>query len=387
METKEIEIINGKGDILLVAPHGVDDDDDNTGALVRKMANELGCYAVINEAYRRNDEDNGEKPDKENMVINCNSIKQVEKHLKDEFLKPILYFKNRIVKAHGQALVLWIHGINDENIDEEAMAFYSIGKNEKVNRETLKNYQPLHMVLGVGQPRRNTASNKTIGELRTALSRDPKKCSAFLAVDGSNYCGWSKDNMNQLFRSDDHTDDKAQSIQLEIKNTGFRDKGNIEKTVNILTKALKELNKPDPIVREVKVSSIRYSGETYRKYIFRETESNDKELNDMLLEDMRGLTDSINKNGLIQPIVLLKVGKHYEILCGYRRFQALKKLGIPWIQANVNDRLNRATHDRRNRASSKRSKTFSDSPFKLVFFTSFRGWFFTGFLTIFMWRF
>ena len=48
-----IETISGKTPILLIAPHGVDGDDDNTGKIARLMAERLNCYAVINEHYQR----------------------------------------------------------------------------------------------------------------------------------------------------------------------------------------------------------------------------------------------------------------------------------------------------------------------------------------------
>jgi hypothetical protein len=48
-----IETIKGKNNILAIAPHGIHDDDKNTGILASLMAEHLGCYAVINEKYKR----------------------------------------------------------------------------------------------------------------------------------------------------------------------------------------------------------------------------------------------------------------------------------------------------------------------------------------------
>ena len=103
---------------------------------------------MINETYRRNDKANGEKHNKEDMVINCNSFEQVEEHLPDEYLNPILDFKDKIVKAHGKALIVWIHGISDENIEKQRKACLEKTVLTGVTKDTLKMHKPCHMLLG-----------------------------------------------------------------------------------------------------------------------------------------------------------------------------------------------------------------------------------------------
>ena len=48
------------------------------------------------------------------------------------------------------------------------------------------------------------------------------------------------------------------------------------------------------------------------------------------------LADSINRQGLINPILVQKRddGK-YEVIAGHRRFEAVKRLGLPHIECNV----------------------------------------------------
>jgi hypothetical protein len=52
---KDIEVLKGKTNphILLIAPHGVAGDDDNTGDLVRSIQEILVCPAIVNEVYRK----------------------------------------------------------------------------------------------------------------------------------------------------------------------------------------------------------------------------------------------------------------------------------------------------------------------------------------------
>lgn len=55
------------------------------------------------------------------------------------------------------------------------------------------------------------------------------------------------------------------------------------------------------------------------------------EKDDTLLE----LKESIEKNGLIHPIAVRKVGDRYEIIAGHRRFEAVKMIGEPFIECNI----------------------------------------------------
>ena len=51
------------------------------------------------------------------------------------------------------------------------------------------------------------------------------------------------------------------------------------------------------------------------------------------------LSDSIKAHGLIQPIVLRKVGNRYQIISGERRTRATKLAGIPTIKAQVYENI------------------------------------------------
>jgi len=51
--------------------------------------------------------------------------------------------------------------------------------------------------------------------------------------------------------------------------------------------------------------------------------------------ELQRLVSSIRSHGLLQPILVRPVGGEYEVICGQRRFQACKALGVPDIVAIV----------------------------------------------------
>lgn len=58
-------------------------------------------------------------------------------------------------------------------------------------------------------------------------------------------------------------------------------------------------------------------------------------------ESLKELADSIRQHGLIQPIVLRKIGDKYEIIAGERRYRASKMAGltnVPAVIANIDDK-------------------------------------------------
>jgi hypothetical protein len=158
-EKEAIENIAGHCGILLFSPLGVRGDDDNVGTLTRKVAQRLGCYAIINEIYRKPKKRKdlkphlmGEAPDGARRRINLNRFSQVQQFAKDGFLVPIFEYTERVVKNLGMAFVLWIHGIKDRNIAGNVVD---------------PNAGDLHMLLGIGQgdSRGSTADESAVGGL------------------------------------------------------------------------------------------------------------------------------------------------------------------------------------------------------------------------------
>jgi ParB/RepB/Spo0J family partition protein len=53
------------------------------------------------------------------------------------------------------------------------------------------------------------------------------------------------------------------------------------------------------------------------------------------MPDLQRLRSSIEKIGLIQPVLLRKKGDHYEIVCGFRRISIVQELGMSEIESKV----------------------------------------------------
>ena len=330
-EPGKIELIQGQNRVLIIAPHGfrgdesrkLKADDENTGIVARKLAERFGFYAVINEKYKRTE-------------IDFNRIDQLE-NVKDEFLVPIISYTDTIIKDYGKALVVWIHGIKDTHITNEVVA---------------GNPNKIHAVIGMGQgnPDRPTALKKTVINLIRSLTSNG--ITSALAKRGSDYCGWHENIMNRLFIKKKYALSSVQSIQVEIRKEGFRDTNqNIENTADILSKALsnliqgkkeegetmqaKEKVELKSITSEVDIDTIKVDTKEDRKYIFRENLAGDNEYQRMLETEIDELAQSI-ETMLIHPLVLLqKEDGTYIILCGYRRYQALRKLERVKVRAEI----------------------------------------------------
>ena len=119
-KNKDIEVLKGKTNphILLIAPHGVAGDDDNTGDLARSMHDILDCPAIINEVYRKPkkiSEDPGdyEKHGVKQQILNLNRKLQAELH--PTYIEEI----KRIITEPAKTTVFWIHGIDDVNLTKD----------------------------------------------------------------------------------------------------------------------------------------------------------------------------------------------------------------------------------------------------------------------------
>lgn len=54
-------------------------------------------------------------------------------------------------------------------------------------------------------------------------------------------------------------------------------------------------------------------------------------------EELDELAESIKKNGLLQPILVRRVGDQYQIIAGERRWQACKKLGLKKVPIRIKE--------------------------------------------------
>src|ERR1017187_328717 len=78
---------------------------------------------------------------------------------------------------------------------------------------------------------------------------------------------------------------------------------------------------PVPTIQQIAIDQIRPSSHQVRK--------------DFDEAGISSLAESIEKEGLIQPITVRRVGDGYELIAGERRLRAVKSLGHPTIEARV----------------------------------------------------
>lgn len=231
IQEQDITLIEGRKDLLLIAPHGHHKDDENTAELTQLAAGHLGCQAMINRVFRK--PRNSDKPDVGADLLNLNKFDQALRH--PWFLNAI----GATVDASDRTLVIWVHGIKDENIRAEA---------ERTAEYTGHSDQLL-VLAGYGQGR----SPKT-GETHHRYTAYPETCTQIIdqltanslaaiavRVDAANYRGRHEDYMNQWFLQNGYPLTSVESIQLEFKYTGVRDNSNLDFAAQGLAAALKTL--------------------------------------------------------------------------------------------------------------------------------------------------
>jgi hypothetical protein len=180
---ERVSVREGDEAVIVLAPHGV--DDDMTAYIAETLADNLDCYAVINRGWER-----AATVDFLNDKANCNNIEHLhEDVVREEFLEPIQDFLAKLRRqSYYGVYIFTIHGFSVPNSRPD-------------------------IVLGWGN---GVKPHPSCDEWRkTALGY-------FLAARGfevyegiGNYAGWSKKNLNQLFKLW-YPDAYVQSMQLEI---------------------------------------------------------------------------------------------------------------------------------------------------------------------------
>jgi hypothetical protein len=204
---ENIQVLTGSTDIVLVAPHGLAKDDENTDRVTQQTAELLACAAIINIGLPR-------------KQLDLNSIQQAKRH--PTFIQTL---KSTI--ANGErSRVIWVHGMKDKSAAVEA---------GKINAGA-----PIDCLIGYGLPDRMTAEPKTIACLVSLLNSGGLR-TVVAADDRSKFRGRSTGNMNQWFRNNGYPLSQVESLQLELSWSGVREEGCISKTASTLAAALKQL--------------------------------------------------------------------------------------------------------------------------------------------------
>ena len=109
---QRVSITNGKTPFILIAPNGA--NDKNTDLLTEIAASKLNSYAVVNWGWERS-----LKTDYLGGKADCNNINHCQEIVYDEFLKPIIGFKNRILRGENTAYQFIIQGVSGNDLPPE----------------------------------------------------------------------------------------------------------------------------------------------------------------------------------------------------------------------------------------------------------------------------
>ncbi|MDH3566265.1 MAG: hypothetical protein OEM61_02790, partial [Desulfobacteraceae bacterium] len=151
--------------------------------------------------------------------LDFNDIADASTH--DTFIPAI----RKVVDGPGRTLVIWVHGIDDDNLKREIV---EMGIKDDVQ-----------CLIGYGQPDRPTAKKKTVGDLIRLFGAN--SIIAYVARFGSKYGGRSTEYMNQWFRINDYKLADVESVQLEFRLKGIRRSEDLDEASQNISNALSEL--------------------------------------------------------------------------------------------------------------------------------------------------
>ncbi|MGD8962303.1 MAG: hypothetical protein PVH43_07295 [Desulfobacterales bacterium] len=205
---RDIRVLSGSTDIVLVAPHGLAENDENTDRVTQQTAERLGCAAIINIGIPR-------------KKLDLNNIQQAKRH--PTFVQAL----NATIAQGERSRVIWVHGMKDKSAVVEA--------------SNLNSAAPIDCLIGYGLPDRMTADPDTIAGLVSWLNSGGLH--TVVAADGRfKFRGHSAGNMNQWFRTNGYSFSQVESLQLELSWSGVREEGCISKTAATLADALKQFS-------------------------------------------------------------------------------------------------------------------------------------------------
>lgn len=216
---ERVSTISGKLPAIVVAPHGYDLDDQNTDLIAETIANQINCYAVINRGWERSD-----SVDYLKDKADCNNVYHCKEDVvREEFLEPIIRFKNKILKDSINCHIFYIHGMSNKH--------RSLSKDPK-----------LDMVLGYGAGSPSSYTCELWHKDFILHELNSMGICTYEGKKGGVMSGWSRNNMNQYFRKWENDTD-VNSMQIEIIYELRREKDLAYLTSDYMGIAIKKLCK------------------------------------------------------------------------------------------------------------------------------------------------
>ena len=337
-----IDTLLGTNNILIVIPHAHRENTDVTISPLmtagRMLAGQLHCYCVINGKY---------KP----SIIDMNDVRALCKRKKttDDFLLRIKQFKDEISENNLLPLVLILRSA-EQSLDADIVFGYGQGERGRDDR-----------------PHRPTIAPSLLAKIRMAM--EDNGFSTTLAETASNLCGRESFSLNQLFRQKNYLsgfyDPTVRSLLLTIQADKISDDAVARTTASRLAQALTPFADSMSLVRRVAVDAIDTDTIHDMRYIFRVY--GDNRQNDIINTSyINDLARSIDRNGLLHPLVLLqKRDGRYKILCGFRRLQAIRLLGRKWVEAKTFSEDDFSTEDFFNISLAENTKRRNLNPIEI----------------------
>ena len=243
-EYEGIRFILGATDLLLAAPHapiidGEYQNDVRTGVIAEEIQRRMNCCAIINDRFIK---PKGPMPKSfENDYLDLFRIDHAGK------VPGYLDRIRQIAESDGKTLVVWLHGIADDVAAAMAEQHSARGLFDKLP-------DALHALIGFGQggdPKtgdgfdRLTARQSTVERFKARLTANGMT-TLLTHRQGPNFRGRDVKRLNQWFQHLGCGFEKVESIQLEIRERGFRDSNaNAIQTARIIALALSDLLRPD----------------------------------------------------------------------------------------------------------------------------------------------
>lgn len=310
-----IRTVLGGSNLLCIVPDGYTPAATSTTGpfladLVLRLVEQLNAYAVLNGKYKRE-------------LMDCSDLLalQARPKVRDVFLQPIRRFKEEII-GNGLTPLLLIFNCLPPTYPGKELLLLGFGQGGRNAPQA---------------PHRPTMEPSLVNKIRLACE-DHDLSTALAPVD-SDLCGRAPHHINQLFRQvqtfGDWRDPNIRSLLISIRPERIKDSKAAELIGYRLATALAPLIVPMPLVRTIDIDTIDVHHGEDLQYIFRLPGASPGAVpvQEQALDE---LAASIADNGLLHPLVLLQKrdGRH-KILCGFRRFQAMRRLGRTTVEAKV----------------------------------------------------
>ncbi len=339
-----IRKILGNCNIVLIAPHapvaGTVTGEGDIGTLAETLAGHLDSFAVINRKYKKS-------------IVDLDNVQAIRKRKKVEenFLLPVIGFKEEIASNDLTPLVVILQPATDRHTGP-ARVLFGYGQGERGNPE---------------RPHRPTMPPSLLSRIRLKIEDNGIRTD--LAPTSSPYTGRERYCLNQLFHQKkklrEFFDPAVRSMLITLSADLVTDSRAVKRTASILAASLQGLRQTMSLVRKVNVAAIDTVNPEDLRFIFR-LNGQDPTSELMRRQYIEELAASIRRNGLLHPLVLLQ--KHdgrYKILCGFRRFQAIKKLGWQWVDAKVYAESDFSTEDFFNISLAENTKRKNLNPIEI----------------------